>query len=185
MKHQLPVSGMPPQPHLRNTPVVRLYLNGKVLGEQKIADTSITAVFNVPYQPGTLKAVNVINGKETDAFELKTAGVPKRIRLTADRSRINASRNDLSYVAVEVVDENNEVVPTANIPIQFSISAEGELAGVGSASPTEMASYQRPERKTINGKALAIVRPKGKNGAITLKASANGLIPGQVVITTH
>lgn len=166
-------------------PMVRLQLNGKVVGEQKIADTSITAVFNIPYQPGTLKAVNVVNGKETDAFELKTAGAPKRIRLTADRSKINRSRNDLSFVAVEVVDENNQVVPTVNIPVQFSISGEGELAGVGNASPTEMASYQRPERKTINGKCLAIVRPTGKSGTITLKATANGLTPAQIVITTQ
>lgn len=167
------------------SPVVRLYLNGKIVGEQKIADTSITAVFNVPYQSGTLKAVNVVNGKETDAFELKTAGVSKRIRLIADRNNIKASRNDLSYVSVEVVDENNQVVPTANISIHFSIKGEGELAGVGNASPTEMASYQQPERKTMNGKALAIVRPTGKIGTITLKATASGLITGQVVISTH
>lgn len=166
-------------------PMVRLYANNKIAGEQKIADSSITAVFNVPYRPGTLKAVNLVNGKETDAFELKTAGAPKRIRLTADRSRINASRNDLSYVAVEVVDENNQLVPTAHIPVQFSITGEGELAGVGNASPTEMASYQRPERKTINGKCLAIVRPSGKSGTVALKATANGLIPGQITITTH
>jgi len=166
-------------------PMVRLLLNGKVTGEQKIADTSITAVFDLPYQPGTLKAVNIINGKESDAFELKTAGAPARIRLTADRGKIKASRNDLSYVAVEVVDTSNTTVPTANIPIRFSISGEGELAGVGNASPTEMASYQRPERKTMNGKCLAIVRPTGKGGTITLKASADGLAPGKIVITTY
>ncbi|HSC38011.1 MAG TPA: glycoside hydrolase family 2 TIM barrel-domain containing protein, partial [Chitinophagaceae bacterium] len=50
-------------------PMVRLRLNGKIIGEQKLTDTNITAVFNVPYQPGTLKAVNVINDKETDAVE--------------------------------------------------------------------------------------------------------------------
>src|SRR4051794_7617115 len=62
-----------------HSPMVRLMLNGKVVGEQIIADTSITAVFEVPYQPGTLKAVNIENGKETAAFELKTAGAPNHI----------------------------------------------------------------------------------------------------------
>jgi beta-galactosidase len=166
-------------------PIVRLLLNGKIVGEQKMTDTSITAVFTVPYQPGTIKAVNIVNGKEADAFELKTAGAPRRIRLTADRSKITASRNDLSYVAVEVVDENGQLVPTANILIRFSIGGEGELAGVGNASPTEMASYRRTERNTMNGKCLAIVRPTGKRSTITLKASADGLAPGEVVITTH
>ena len=166
-------------------PMVRLLLNGKIVGEQQMTDTSITAIFQVPYTPGVLKAVNVVNGKETDAFELKTAGAPKRIRLTADRNKIKASRNDLSYVAVEVVDANDQVVPTANVPIRFSISGEGELAAVGNASATEMASYQRPERKTVNGKCLAIVRPTGKSGSISLKAAANGLIPGELIITTR
>lgn len=166
-------------------PMVRLILNGKVVGEQKIADTSITAVFKVPYEPGTLKAVNVEHGKETDAFELKTAGAAKRIRLTADRNKISASRNDLSYISVEVVDEKGQLVPNAAVPIQFSLSGVGELAGVGNASPTEMASFQRPERKTVNGKCLAILRPTGKRGTMTLKASASGLEGGQIIVTVQ
>ncbi len=165
-------------------PLVRLILNGKVIGEQKMADSSITAVFNVPYQSGTLKAVNIINGKETNAIEFKTTGAPKRIRLVADRTNINASRNDLSYVMVEVTDENGQLVPRTEIPIQFSISGAGEMAGVGNASPTEMASFQRPQRKTVNGKCLVIVQPSTKAGTITLKATANGLASAQVAINT-
>ncbi|MEO6733839.1 MAG: glycoside hydrolase family 2 TIM barrel-domain containing protein [Ferruginibacter sp.] len=166
-------------------PVVRLLLNGKVIGEQKIKDSSITAVFNVSYQPGTLKAVNVVNGKETDFVELKTTGSPKRLRLVADRTTINANRNDLSYVMVEVTDEKGQVVPNAKIPILFSISGAGEIAAVGNGSPTEMASYQQPKRNTWNGKCLAIVRPTGKAGTINLKTTAVGLTLAQVTIITH
>lgn len=165
--------------------LVRLYLNNKLIGEQKIAENSITAVFQVPYQAGTLKAVNVENGIETQIIELKTVGAAIKIRLTADRSKIKASRNDLSFVSVEIVDENNQVVPTANVPIKFSISGEGELAGVGSANPTEMASFQQPVRNTTNGKCLAILRPKGKKGNIVLKASSNGLTAAQIVINVE
>ena len=166
-------------------PMVWLLLNGKVIGEQKMAENSITAVFNVPYQPGTLKAVNVVNGKETDFAELKTTGSPKRLRLVADRTTIKASRNDLSYVMVEVTDEQGKVVPDAKIPIQFSISGAGEIAAVGNGNPTEMASYQQPKRNTWHGKCLAIVRPSGKAGTINLKVTAVGLTPAQVTITTH
>ncbi|MEA5427873.1 glycoside hydrolase family 2 TIM barrel-domain containing protein [Arcicella lustrica] len=164
---------------------VRLYLNNQLIDEQKIAPNSITARFQVPYQTGTLKAVNVENGIETQSVVLKTVGTANKIRLTADRTKIKASRNDLSFVAVEIVDENNQVVPTANVPIQFSISGEGELAGVGSASPTEMASFQQPKRNTTNGKCLAILRPTGKKGNIILKAYSNGLTAAQIVISTQ
>ncbi len=38
-------------------PMVRLTLNVKIVGEQRMADTSITAVFEVPYTPGILKVL--------------------------------------------------------------------------------------------------------------------------------
>jgi len=164
-------------------PMVRLMLNGKVIGEQEIKDGSITVIFKVPYEPGSLKAVNIENGKETDSIEFKTTGLPKRIRLTADRTTINGSRNDLSYVMVEVVDNNDQVMPTANTPIQFFISGSGEIAGVGNADPTDLSGFQKPEKKTFRGKCLVIIRPASKKGTINLKATANGLSEGQIVIT--
>jgi beta-galactosidase len=164
--------------------MVRLFLNGKIIGEQEIKDGSITAVFNVPYEPGSLKAVNVENGKETDSIEFKTTGLPKHIRLTADRNTIKADRNDLSYVMVEVVDNNDQVVPTADISIKFTLAGAGEIAGVGNADPTDLSSFQKPERKTFRGECLVIIRPKGKSGTINLKATADGLSEGQIAITT-
>lgn len=166
-------------------PAVRLLLNGKVIGEQKIPDTTITAIFQVPYQPGKLKAVNIENGKETSSFELNTAGNPTRIRLAADRNNIKASGNDLSYVTVEILDENNEVVPNADLPIHFSIEGVGELAAVGNANPKDLASFQKNERKTFNGRCLAIIRPKSKGGIIKLRATAQGLAPAQIIIRSH
>jgi beta-galactosidase len=164
-------------------PMVRLFLNGIVIGEQEIKDGSITAVFKVPYQSGSLKAVNVENGKETDSIEFKTTGLPERIRLTADKTAINGSRNDLSYVMVEVVDDNNQVVPTANLPIQFSITGAGEIKAVGNADPTDLSGFQKPEKKTFRGKCLVIIRPTGSTGIINLRGIASGLSEGQITIT--
>ncbi|MBN1185195.1 MAG: DUF4982 domain-containing protein [Bacteroidales bacterium] len=163
-------------------PMVRLILNGKMVGQQAIADTSITAVFDVPYQPGTLKAVNVENGKETAAFELKTAGIPHAIKLIADRSNIEADRNDLSYITVEIIDKDNQLVPNVEIPISFSIEGVGEIASVGNASPKDVASFHKNERNTFNGRCLVIVRPKGNAGVIKLTATSKGLIMAQILI---
>ncbi|WP_247233427.1 glycoside hydrolase family 2 TIM barrel-domain containing protein [Telluribacter sp. SYSU D00476] len=165
-------------------PRVRLTLNGKPIGEQAIADTSITALFEVPYQPGVLKAVNVVDGKETESVVLTTVGAPKQLRLTADRPTIRASRNDLSYVTVEVVDEQGQVVPGAEVPVQFALSGAGELAAVGNANPTDVSSFQKPQKNTFRGRALAIIRPVEKPGTITLKATAPGLAPATLTVTT-
>jgi len=157
-------------------PLVRLFLNGKPIGEQEIKAGEIVAQFKVPYEPGILKAVNVENGKEADAFELKTSGAPAAIRLTADRNEIKADRNDLSYVSVEIVDVNGNVVPNANdIEVNYTITGNGELAGVGNGNPVDISSFQHPKKKVFHGKGLAIIRPTGAPGKIILKANAMGL----------
>ena len=166
------------------SPLVRLELNGKIIGEQKVPDSSITAKFEVPYGPGELKAIAIENGKEVGTVTLKTTNAPKTILLKADRSTIQASRNDLSYVTVEIVDDKSNVVPNANLPVEFSISGAGELAAVGNANPSEMASFHQPKRNTFRGKCLIILRPKGDAGDITLEARSPGLQSAKIVVVT-
>ena len=166
------------------SPLVRLELDGKVIGEKQIPDTLITAKFEVPYEAGELKAIAVENGKEVGSVILKTSNAPKTILLKADRSEIHADRNDLSYVTVEIVDDKNNVVPNANIPVEFSVSGAGEMAAVGSANPSEMASFHQPKRNTFRGKCLVILRPKGDAGDITLEAKSPGLQSAKIVVVT-
>jgi beta-galactosidase len=164
---------------------VRLELNGKVIGEKPVsAATKLTARFDVPYQPGELRAVGLINGKEVAKTALETAGEPKEIRLTADRSTLRADRNDLSYVTVEVVDQNGNAVPTAAVSVRFTVTGAGELAATGSSAPDDASSFHVPLRKTYEGRALAILRPVGDAGKIILKAEADGLKAGRIEIRT-
>jgi beta-galactosidase len=162
---------------------VRLELNGKKLGEKLVsAGTKLTARFDVPYAPGILRAVGLINGKEVAAVAIRSAGPPKKLRLTADRPEIRASRNDLAYVTVEVVDAAGERVPFATVPVRFTVTGAGELAAVGSGNPCDPASFRRPERATFQGRCLAILRPVGDPGKITLKAEAEKLSPATLTV---
>ena len=167
--------------------LVKLELNGKVIGEQAIdEEKSITATFEVPYEPGTLTARCYDNGQETASETLKTVGKPAAVRLIADRNPIKANRNDLSYVMVEIVDADSNVIPYADeILINFEISGDGEIAGVGNGNPSDMTSFQQPLKTTYQGKCLAIVRPNGKSGKIVLKAKAEGLQDDNVQIITE
>lgn len=167
------------------SPLVRLELNGKVIGEQAIdTNTGITANFRVPYAAGVLKAIALDNGKVVASKELKTTGAPAKVKLTADRYEIKASRNDLSYIKVELVDNQGNVIPDASIPVTFTVSGIGIIAGSGNANPTDMESFNNKVCKTFCGQALAILRPlKNKEkGTITLKAEANGLEAGEIKI---
>ncbi len=165
------------------SPVVRLELNGKFIGEKTINDSArLTAKFSLPYKPGQLKAIALDDGKPVGSVLLVTRNAPTHIHLIADRNKIKASRNDLSYVSIEIVDDQDRVVPNAEMPIQFSVSGEGEIAAVGSANPADMSSFKGSSKKTWRGICLVILRPSGKEGKIILKAEGNGVGSGEIVV---
>lgn len=161
-----------------NYPVVRLELNGKIIAEKTIlAEDKLIATFSIPYAPGNLKAIAMRDGKEVASKQLITAGAPAKIKLTADRTKIKADRNDLSYVKIEITDARGNVIPDATIPVTLTVSGAGEIAGSGSACPNDMESFNNPVCKTFRGKALAILRPlkNRKSGSIVLQVEAKGL----------
>jgi beta-galactosidase len=165
---------------------VRLELNGNVIGQKQTSDkSSLTAKFAVPYSSGELKATGIINGKEVATKVFKTAGKPSHLSLKADRSNINADRNDLSYVSVEVRDKDENLIPNSDIKIKFTVSGEGELLASGNAAPDDMKSFRKPECRTFNGKCLAIVRPSAKAGSIKVNAEAQGLPDAMIEIVTR
>jgi len=162
---------------------VRLTLNDRVIGEQTISEaTQFTARFDVPYDPGELSAYGLIDGKVMAQTTLKTTGMPKKVKLAVDRTSIRADRNDLSYVTVEVVDADGQRVPDATIPVRISVSGKGELVGHASAVPNEPASFREPMRTTFEGRCLAILRPTGETGDISLRVEAEGLEPATTTI---
>jgi beta-galactosidase len=168
--------------------VIRLELNGKTIAEQSVSDSSKFIVnFKVPYEPGALKAIALNNGIEVASKELRTTGFPAKIKLTADRLKIKANRNDLSYVKIEITDNQGNVIPDASIPVILIVGGIGQIAGSGNACPYDMESFNNKVCKTYRGQALAILRPlEDKNrGMITLRADANGLVSGEINITVQ
>jgi beta-galactosidase len=162
--------------------LVRLKLNDNIVGEQPIADSSITAVFKVPYAPGVLKAINIKDGIETDSVVFSTAGSPKYIRLKADRKVINGNKDDLSYIMVDIVDDKGQIDPTCDKKISFSVNGAGDIAAVGNANPTDLSSFKQDHKNAFRGRCLVIIRPKGAPGKIILKAKAEGLKEGSINI---
>ncbi|MDI1248312.1 MAG: DUF4982 domain-containing protein, partial [Lacunisphaera sp.] len=181
---------------------VRLELNGQIIGEQDIVPkplriprfamtmtpivqaTELTAQFEVPYEAGELKAIGYLEGKEVVSKVLVSAGKPKQIILTPDRATIRANRGDLSFVTVEIADEKGRLIPNAALPVNFTISGEGELAAAGNARPDQPVSFQKTECLTFRGKALVILRASTKAGTITLKAESEGIEAAVVQIMT-
>jgi len=162
---------------------VELFLNGKSLGKKPTnRSTKYIAVWQVPYQPGILKAAGYKGKKQVSISELKTAGEPAMIKLVADRPEIRADGQDLCYVTVEITDTEGIRNPKAENLVSFTVEGPGTILAVGNANPVSLESYQLPQRKAWHGRCLVIIKSETKEGRITLKASSPGLVPESIQI---
>src|SRR6185437_7893764 len=160
---------------------VKLLLNGREVGAKDLTEKdALKAEFSVPYAPGELKAVAYDDGREVGSVLFATAGKAHSLMLKADRPKMQATRDDLSYVMVTVVDAAGRPVPDAVLPISFVVEGAGEIAAVGNANPKDIASWRQLHRETFHGACVAIVRPRGRAGAITLRAESPGLVGATV-----
>jgi beta-galactosidase len=66
--------------------------------------------------------------------------------------------------------------------VEFRTQGAGELAAQGSGAPDDAASFQAPVCRTFQGRCLAIVRPTGTSGEISLRAESAGLEAAAVTI---
>jgi beta-galactosidase len=164
---------------------VRLYLDGKLIGEKPTTRAEkFTATFSVPFAPGVLKAAAVQDGKTIAETVLRTASEPAQLRLTADRAALRADGQDLSFVRVEALDANGYPHPAAEHLVAFSLKGPGILAGVGNADLRSEEPYHASQRKLFRGKALAVVRTSRAAGEITLTATAPGLKPATLTVSS-
>jgi beta-galactosidase len=173
-------------PGMEGTPLtVRVYtrgdkvtvlLNGKELESKTLTEKdSLKAEFTVPYAPGELQAVAYKDGVMIGSIAFTTADKANKLVLRSDRTTLKKTRDDLSYVMVQVVDEDGRLVPDAVISVSVIIMGAGELAALGNANPKDVASFLQPRRNTFHGECLLVVRPTGKQGLVEVKAEALGL----------
>ncbi|HEY3390869.1 MAG TPA: beta-galactosidase GalB, partial [Prolixibacteraceae bacterium] len=165
-----------------NADEVELFLNDKSLGIKKKQGDDLHLMWRVPFTPGTLKAVSRTAGKEILVKEVKTAGAPAGLVVTADRSAIRADGNDLSYLTVDVVDANGVIVPNADNLVKFQIEGSAAIVGVDNGDPVSHESFKAPQRKAFHGKCLVVVQSGDKPGIVKLTANSEGLTANTVEI---
>ena len=184
-----------------NAEEVELLLNGQSLGRkkkgaellvipvgQKISDdlrflTKYRIVWQVPYAPGTLKAVAYTAGKPVASAEVKTAGAAARVVLAPDRTKIRADGEDLSFVTVRVEDGDGNLVPGADNLVKFAVEGPGRIAAVDNGNAASLEPFQADQRRAFSGLALLIVRSKrGERGEARVSATSDGLAGAVVVL---
>jgi beta-galactosidase len=181
---------------------VELFLNGRSLGEKRLefpaqgtsggwnsyalplvnpTTTDLHLSWDVPYEPGELRAVGRLrNGEGVCVASVRTAGPPAAIRLSVDRDTVTAGPGDVAHISVEIVDSAGTVVPTAGDLVRFAITG-GEILALDNADLRDRSGYRAGERHAFNGRELAIVRA-ALPGVLTVMARAGGLRPASVSV---
>jgi beta-galactosidase len=187
-----------------NCDSVELFLNGRSVGvkgfrfprygmEGRWANFSARAraprttsdlhlTWDVPYEPGTLKAVGTKEEKTVATIEIATAGEPARIRLSADRITLIADRRDVVHITAQIQDEQGRMVPIAGNSIAFDLEGEGKIVGVDNGDPRSHEDFKAKQRRAFNGMCLAIVQSTAKAGPIRITASSPSLAPDTLTI---
>ncbi len=164
---------------------VELFLNDKSLGVKKKMPEDLRLIWKVQYSPGIIKAIGLTKDRETIVREVKTAGEPAKIILSADRNIISADGRDLSFVTVRITDKEGTLAPYAGNPVQFEISGEGFIAGVDNGNQTSHEPFMADYRKAFNGMCLAVIKSNDRAGKIILTAKSEGLEQASLVIETR
>ncbi len=147
--------------------------------------------WNVPYEDGTITAEawdaegNKIDlSKAEGRTSVTTTGDEAELDAYADRETIAADGADLSYITVDITDENGNIVPDADNNVKFTVEGEGKLIGVDNGRQDDHQSYQDDNRDAFSGKVLAIVQSTKNAGEIKVTAEADGLKAAAVTIHT-
>jgi beta-galactosidase len=165
---------------------VRLHLNHHLVGEKATTrKEQFKAVFEVTYEPGTLRVAGVDGTREVEAFELETAGKPRSLQLIPDRDELRANGQDLAFVEVQIVDRHGNCRWDAANRVAYSIQGPGVIAGIGSGDLATTESYQANPRRVYQGRALVVIRSTAQPGNIVLSASSTGLKPARTTIRSE
>ncbi|WP_207420735.1 sugar-binding domain-containing protein [Desertivirga brevis] len=166
-------------------PKIKLFLNDKFLAEQK-TDSIYKATFNIPYYPGTLKAVEDINGVAGDSIILATPGAKRILRLSADRKNLLPDGQSLSYVLIELVDQNGNVVLESGRKVNISLTGKsGKIVASGNAAPNDMESFNSLQPKLFNGRAMVILKSGYEKGNVSLKVKSQRLNSSRLKISVN
>lgn len=165
---------------------VELFINGVSRGDGVRSHHFLFTFRDVKWEPGTIKAVGRdAAGKVVAEDTLVTVSAPAAIKLTSRVSPdgLRADGHDVVLVDVEVVDSEGRRCPTAFHEITFDLQGAGEYRGGIAQGPGNMIlSKVLPVECGIN---RVILRSSTSPGTLVLSASAAGLQPARVELTSQ
>ena len=133
--------------------------------------------FDVPYEPGEVKAVVYRKGVKIGETAVRTAGRKAKVCLRSDTATLPADGITYAWVEVDVTDAKGTRDPLATDYVAFALSGPGEIVAVGNGDPKSYKSFKDVSGHPLYyGKCVAVVaRKPGSSAPIVLTANVAGL----------
>jgi len=166
---------------------VELAVNGKVQGKAEKLYNFLYRFPAVDFEAGVLSAKSFTKeGKLLNTKELRTAGEPYKIRLTAQHGKngLFADGNDMVLAEVEVLDKNGVRCPLASNRIDFNLDGPMDWrGGIAQGPDNYILARSLPVEAGIN--RVLLRTQYDKSGRVVLKAISNGLLSDSAVWTVQ
>lgn len=134
-----------------NAPKIELFFNDESLGTAVLGDR-IVADWQIPYRPGTLRAVAYDDHGRVIAEQCrKSFGDVVSLQMSTE------TFGELTYVTIHAVDKDGNIVENANCRVNVSVEG-GKLLGLDNGDATDCDQYQTDSKRLFSGKLLAIVK---------------------------
>lgn len=169
-----------------NAPKVELFYNGESQGTQKIDHANgqhLAADWQIVYHPGTLEAVaydenNTVIAKDT----CSSFGNAARITLHANKDTLLGNGEDLLFLEINTVDEQDRFVANSRSRVHVSVTGAGRLIGLDNGDSTDFEQYKGTSRKLFSGRLLAIIATKPEAGSVQIEVTSPTLEPAVLTI---
>ena len=146
---------------------VALLCNEKEIGRKPVGrGHRYQASFETIYEPGELKAISYVDGKEVSRFCVVTAMPKLHLRTSLSRDILSKEGNDLCYLTIELVDENGVLYMDGEHKVTLQIDGSAVLQGFGSADPESKENFFDFVRTAYRGRLLAVLRGNSEGRAV-------------------
>ena len=157
---------------------VELLINGISAGKKPAgAEVAFTAVFDITYTPGEVKAVAYREGNAISEYSIKTAAEATTLQVACDYLEAAADGESLIYLDISVVDAAGLLNMSDPRKVAIKVDGDAALLGFGSADPHTEENFYDSVRTTFNGRLQAILRAPKVAGETTVTLTADGMEP--------
>ncbi len=168
-----------------NTPLVKLYLNGTLVKEQRFDRAhgrEILLDARIPFVKGELLAVGCDeDGRELARDVKRSFGDTAYLEALPDKTVMRADGRDMIFIEAAAYDKDGNFAADANDRVTVTVGGAARLAGLDNGDPSDLDRHSDTSRRLFSGRLLIMLMARDRAGEITVTLSS----PNTRDVTIH